>query len=257
MLKTKFEQRPPSHQNAIDIFSEHWASKIEFVYPGLHSGPHPMFTEEDPRPRMAAANLGFVTNSLHGMRVLELGPLEGAHTYQLARLGAESILSIEANAEAYLKCLVTKEILHISRCQFLLGDCVEFLRTTAQSFDLIFCSGILYHMDDPYELIKSMSRCSDRIFVWTHYYDANAAACADRTAESVHRDGIDLIYYRQDYGDPGYGKFWGGTKKFSSWLGREQIASCFERFGYAFAIHDDPANHPGGPNIYATAMRSK
>ncbi len=37
------------------------------------------------------------------MNILELGPLEGAHTYQLR------ILAIEANAEAFLKCLVVKE----------------------------------------------------------------------------------------------------------------------------------------------------
>ena len=44
-----------------------------------------------------------------GKTVLELGPLEGAHTYQLHQRGA-NIVAVEASKQAYLKCLITKEI---------------------------------------------------------------------------------------------------------------------------------------------------
>lgn len=100
MLENKFERRFPTHQNAIDIFSDRWASKVEAVYPGLTSGPGPYFNE-DRRPSIAAQYLGFEPGSLQGMHILELGPLEGAHTYQLAKLRADRILAIEANAEAF------------------------------------------------------------------------------------------------------------------------------------------------------------
>ncbi len=89
-------------QNAIDIFGDRWASKIEEVCPGQTSGPGP-YLGEDPRPSIAAQYLGFEPGSLQGMNILELGPLEGARTYQLAKLGADRILAIEANAEAFLK----------------------------------------------------------------------------------------------------------------------------------------------------------
>lgn len=79
--------------------------------------------------------MGLVPGSLDAMTILELGPLEGAHTYQLARLGAKHILAIEANSEAYLKCLVVKEILQIPRCRFLLGDCLIFLQAHHDPFD--------------------------------------------------------------------------------------------------------------------------
>ena len=45
-----------------------------------------------------------------GKNVLELGPLEGGHTYMFHQAGAESIIAIEANTRAYLKCLIAKEI---------------------------------------------------------------------------------------------------------------------------------------------------
>jgi 2-polyprenyl-3-methyl-5-hydroxy-6-metoxy-1,4-benzoquinol methylase len=157
MLENKFERRFPTHQNAIDIFRDHWASKIEEVCPGLTSGPGPYFSA-DRRPSIAAQYLGFEPGSLQGMNVLELGPLEGAHTYQLAKLGADRIIAIEANAEAFLKCLIVKEILQTPRCRFLLGDCLKFLQESHDQFDMIFCSGILYHMENPFELIKAISQ---------------------------------------------------------------------------------------------------
>jgi hypothetical protein len=79
MLENKFEQRYPTHQNAIEIFGDRWASKIEEVYPGLTSGPGPYFNE-DRRPSIAARYLGFEPGSLQGMNILELGPLGQARS---------------------------------------------------------------------------------------------------------------------------------------------------------------------------------
>ena len=167
LLDRKLERRMLSHQNAVDIFRGHWASKIEEVCPGLSSGIGPYFNE-DRRPLIAAQHLGFTPGSLHGMSLLDLGPLEGAHTYQLARFGVDRILAIEANAEAFLKCLIVKEILETPRCRFLLG--LKFLQESPDQFDMIFCSGILYPMENPFELVKAISRHTGRVFLWTHYY---------------------------------------------------------------------------------------
>jgi Protein of unknown function (DUF1698) len=83
------------------------------------------------------------------MTVLELGPLEGAHTYRLQQLGAGRILAIESNVEAYLKCLIVKEALGMKRAEFMLGDFTLYLQECTERFDLVFCCGVLYHMQDP------------------------------------------------------------------------------------------------------------
>lgn len=159
----KFELRVPSHQNAVDIFKDKWASNFAGVCPGLHAGQNPLFAL-DRRPSEAARLLG-VGGRFDGMRVLELGPLEGAHTYQLEKLGATSILAIELNTEAFLKCLITKEITGLSSARFMHGDFTEFLKCTDENFDLVFCCGVLYHMEDPIALIEAISRVSDKCFV--------------------------------------------------------------------------------------------
>ena len=53
--------------------------------------------------------------------MLELGPLEGAHTYMLDRAGASEVVAIEGNTRAFLKCLITKELLSMPSARFLVG----------------------------------------------------------------------------------------------------------------------------------------
>jgi hypothetical protein len=254
MLENKFEGRFPSHQNAIDIFRNHWASNIEEVYPGVTSGSGPFFSA-DRRPSIAAQYLGFEPGSLQGMNILELGPLEGAHTYQLAKLGADRILAIEANAEAFLKCLIVKEILQTPRCRLLFGDCLKFLQESRAQFDMIFCSGILYHMENPFELIKAISRHTGRVFLWTHYYDPDIPLEPAPSPKTMVCDGLELTFYEQAYGDPDYGKFWGGNTSTASWLSRNSIEQCFRHFGYELTVHEDNRATQVGPHIIATALR--
>jgi hypothetical protein len=130
MITPKLELRYPSHQNAVELFGDRWLVRIEELYPGLKSGPD-NYLRADTRPVIAAQHLGFTPGSFHGMNVLELGPLEGMHSYQIAKLGAESLVSIEANTVAYLRCLVMKEILKF-RCSYLLGDALKYLEQNSQ-----------------------------------------------------------------------------------------------------------------------------
>jgi SAM-dependent methyltransferase len=155
----------PSPQNALDIFKGEWASVMPPPYHTLQAGGIPLF--QDQRAAWALEQLG----GCQGQRVLELGPLEGAHSYILQQHGAASVTAIEANTRAYLKCLIVKELLGLDRVHFVCGDFVGFLEDTDEMYDLIFSAGVLYHMRDPIGLIAKLARHTNRLYMWTHYYD--------------------------------------------------------------------------------------
>src|SRR4051812_20493353 len=92
----------PTNQNAIDLI-DGWVSQLPPEV-GVNAGHAVLF--HDPRTVWALERLG----SVAGQTVLELGPLEGGHTYMLHQGGAR-VLAIEANKRAYLKCLIVKELL--------------------------------------------------------------------------------------------------------------------------------------------------
>src|SRR6058998_2055014 len=87
----------PSEQNALDIFKGEWSSSLP-PEKGLQTGGVAALFQ-DGRVKWAVEQFGGV----EGQTILELGPLEGAHTYMLEKMGAASVTAIEANTRAYLK----------------------------------------------------------------------------------------------------------------------------------------------------------
>ena len=162
LLTEVYEASPPSYQNAIDLLPG-WNAAFP---PEMKLTAGPGYMYEDPRIHWAAERSG----GLEGKRVLELGPLEGAHTYLLERLGAKRIDAIEANKLAYLRCLVAKEIFGLRRARFHLGDFVRGLEAPTR-YDLIVACGVLYHMTEPLTLLERIAGRTDLIYLWTHYFD--------------------------------------------------------------------------------------
>lgn len=221
----KFVGGMPGHQNAINIFAGRWASRIPGA--GLVSGEIDLF-EGDTRPGQAAAVLGR-EGRLDGMSVLELGPLEGGHTYALERLGAE-VTAVEGNAEAFMKCLVAKEILGM-KSRFLLGNFIPLLDARQARYDMIFASGVLYHMSDPLRLLKLVADTADRALFWTHYHDDTLPN--ERRAERVVSQGVEATYHR--VGNPSRvsdQRWWGGLDDSACWMDRDAILDACRRFGF-------------------------
>ncbi len=247
----------PSMQNALDIFKGEWTSRLPGPLAQLRAGSTPLF--EDPRIEWGVTELGGVKDKA----VLELGPLEAGHTYMLERLGASSILSIEANTRAYLKCLIIKELLVLKRARFLCGDFVEYLRRNQTKFDVCFAAGVLYHMRNPVELLALLAKASDRLFVWTHYYDRTVISenpSLDRKVSSctpANYSGFRHTLYRMDYKEAlNLMGFCGGSSSYCHWMTREDILACLRYFGFDdIRINFEEPKHVNGPCFALAAMR--
>jgi hypothetical protein len=249
----------PSNQNALDIFAGEWSCQLPVPFADLNAGKIAVF--EDPRVVWALSELG----EMKGKTALELGPLEGAHTYMLELAGFASIIAIESNTRAYMKCLIVKEILGLSRARFQCGDFVEYLRSSPPRRDVVFASGVLYHMIDPAELIDLISRVTDHVFIWTHYYDRNIILGNPNIARKfgdvipADRNGFKHELHRQEYGGEtlAWGGFCGGSQPHSHWMSRADIMACLKHFGLGtIRIAFDAPDHPNGPSFALVASRS-
>ena len=254
---SQYEMRSPSAQNAIDALPG-WAS----AFPGeagVTAGNIPLFADS----RILAALETF--GSIEGKRVLEVGPLEGMHTYLLSRHGAASIDAVEANRLCYLRCLVTKEILGIDRASFHLGDIQHWLQDVEVDYDFAVASGVLYHMPDPGEFLRLISLRASALFIWTHFYDPEAMPVSDvrhrpftGNVEVRSVAGMDLHYHERGYQlANANASFCGGMKNRHYWLRKEEIVRFLQHLGYDIVtvLDEDPA-HTGGPCFSLVAMRT-
>lgn len=249
----RYVTTPPCAQNVLDIFKGEWNSKLPGELAHLSSGPFDTFNAP-------SINWGIpVLGGVQGQSVLDLGPLEGGNSYMLCKLGAASVTAVEANTRHYLKCLAIKELYNLDRVRFLCGDCVGFLKQEPRRFDLVVANGILYHMQNPVELISLLSKTTDRVLMCTHYYDhkildGNPAYTTSRQAvfegfaHTLHRHEYRDVRFRPDFS--------GGTAPFSHWLERKDVLGALEHFGFKNVqiAHEDPV-YKYGPAFTLAASK--
>jgi hypothetical protein len=246
-------QGVPTNQNVIDLI-DGWVSRLP-AQAGVKAGVAELF--QDARTDWALERLGGVA----GQSVLELGPLEGGHTYMLHQAGAH-VLAIEANKRGYLKCLIVKELLGLDRVRLLLGDFVEWLKVDQRRFDLIWATGVLYHMSAPTELLRLIADRTDRVHIWTHYvpddFDPRAPwAGPIVSVEERSVDGRRVPHYLRSYLDTeGQPQFCGGVHTTSAWLRRSDILDQLHRRGLSkIEIGFETTAHPHGPCFALVAAR--
>jgi hypothetical protein len=242
---------PPSDQNALDLFAGEWSSQPPAARSELKAGNTPLFDD----PRMAWAHHQFIAMGLEGgfagRDVLELGPLEGGHTYLIDRYEARSVTAVEANARAYLKCLVAKELFGMPRARFLLGDCLEFLRQTDRHFGAGVACGILYHLTNPVELLELLARRCDALFLWTVFYDpefiAKNPVPGAKFSEALQMEhaGFKHTVHRFNYGPSlDWKGFCGGGDVYSYWMEKNEILAALRQFGFRdFRTEEHPNIH--------------
>jgi hypothetical protein len=240
---------PPVEQNAFDLFPTAWSSAFDGVTTsGNFRGG------DDARLKWL-----FQKVDVNDKSVLELGPLEAAHTYMLEKAGA-SVLAIESNKGAFLRCLITKNYLDLS-AKFLLGD-FEKMDLSDKSFDMVLASGVLYHMKDPVGLLNAISQASDKLFIWTHYFEPDLSKWNPSLAPSlnakkwkyeepvVERFGdMEIRLVKQNYGEAlGWSGFCGGSDVYSNWVYREDLLNLLTRLGYRrIEVSFDDVQHENGP----------
>jgi hypothetical protein len=250
----------PSPQGTLDIFQGEWSSLLPSPWQDLKAGTVQLFNDD--RISWLADQIGGFTHK----SVLELGPLEAGHTYMVEKLGATQIIAVESNTHAFLKCLIIKELLQLQQARFLYGDFIEFLRQQDESiqFQICMASGVLYHMKNPVELIGLLAKhCSEYLFLWTHYYDAdiiaNNPALTPKfpTSSQSQYGGFQHTLYRYEYQAAlNWSGFCGGSAPISAWMSRNDIMECLHYFGFEIqAINFDQTDHPNGPALALVAKR--
>jgi len=251
----------PSAQTALDIFKGSWKSALPAEY-GLTTGTREGF-HRDPRVHWVASLL---PNQFQGMEILELGPFEGYDSRLFEQLGAGKVLAIEGNNINFLKCLVLKHVLGLKTC-FLHGGFLNYIRNTERRFDLVWASGVLYHSEDPLELLEQIGRKTDRLFLWTHYYSDSLRGTKtvsrfieQNNVEQVRHGERYLLHYRT-YGNEQFKDglplhYEGGQKGFSLWMERGDIDRMLRALGFgSIKVQADGKGSNGLPFVSLFAER--
>ena len=255
--KSDYSELIPEMDAALTLFSGSWTSQL----PG-REGPGKAMLFDDPRITWMIEQLGGV----QGMNVLELGPLEAGHSWMLEQAGAR-ITSVEANHDSFLRCLVVKNMLQMN-ATFVLGDFARAL-PDGGPWDLVMASGVLYHMVEPEKLLESIAARTDRIFLWTQYFDDDASKWhagarskigtkwrPDQTINTTC-NGLPIRLVPMLYEEAlEWSGFCGGPERHANWMYRDEILALLSSFGFVHhRISFDQPDSVNGPSFAVLASR--
>lgn len=124
----------------------------------------------DAYPWFVAAKRMFQTvfpGDRSGVRVADLGCLEGGYAVELARMGFD-VTGVEVRASNIAACEYVKARVDLPNLRFVQDDAMNIARHGR--FDAVFCCGLLYHLDRPKQFLELLGAITDRLlYVQTHF----------------------------------------------------------------------------------------
>jgi SAM-dependent methyltransferase len=172
--------------------------------------------------------------------VLELGSLEGAHSFSLARR-VDRVVAVEGRSESIARARFVQGLLGVDNVTFVEADLETTPLESFGRFDAVFCVGLLYHLPRPWLLLDQLADVAPRVFLQTHY-----AEDAETTV-----DGFPGRTYRE-HGrkDP-----LSGLSPASFWLTIPALVQRLEAGGYAVDVLERDSSHRNGPIVTLAAER--
>lgn len=253
----KFVLDDPDHRNAFKLRQGTW----KFDFENLDRESILEAVRRDARPRYCAETFP----NFDQFHVLELGPSDGYNTAGLEIEGAQKITAIEANSDGFLKACLLKNALGL-KAEFLLGDFIKYLNAVKEPVDLVYASGVLYHLTDPLDFLRLCTEAGDNLFLWTFVYDEDNIKNHEyeRTcfsgSESVEFLGESFTYQKRYY-DPHFvssPKYQGGVGSFANWLSLVDVERALDLLGFQIKrMVPDSFNNIPAMNILASAKQAR
>ena len=174
---------------------------------------------------------------VRGLRVLELGPLEGFHSVVLDKLGIRSAVAVEGRRRNLEKCLHVKELYRLDRTEYVLHDIEALARGDEQPsftgpFDLVLALGVLYHLRDPAQGLRWTAGQAPTLFLGTHYVErADERWYPQRLFSECELDSGGARYFGKRFVEK-RGSSAAGLSADSVWLDEESLLRALRDAGY-------------------------
>jgi SAM-dependent methyltransferase len=178
--------------------------------------------------------------------IVELGALEGAHSFILAQHpGIQRVLAVEGREANLGKARFVQQLLQVPKVEFVQANLEDADVTAFGKFDAVFCCGLLYHLPEPWKLLEQLPQVAPALFIWTQY-------CSENEAREL-KNGLQGKTHIEGGADEPLS----GMSATATWLTLDSLRTVLARSGYTKIeiIFDDPG-HANGPAVTIGATTS-
>lgn len=197
-----------------------------------------------------------------GKSIADLGCLEGGYAAEFARLGFDT-LGVEVRQSNFENCLMVKDRLGLPNLIFVKDDVWNLDKHGP--FDVVFCSGLLYHLDRPGEFIRLLGRQAKDVVIFHTHYATEAETIGFNLSEMTENEGLPGRWYPEhdidNEAELEKRKWTSWSNKRSFWLTKAAIMQQLQAAGFDIVFEQFDWIHDGiipsmKDGYYATQQRS-
>jgi hypothetical protein len=181
----------------------------------------------------------FNNYSLH-----DLGCLDGGYSVEFAKVGFQTI-GVEIRKKNYENCLFFKKHFNLPNLNFINDDVLNV--ENYENFDITFCSGLLYHLDNPVEVLEKITKKTNKILILnTHYIDFDESSKFHekyKLSKTTINEGLRGRWYTEFYDEKTYINkepyvFSSYNNNKSFWLNKNELIELLYKMGYSLVLED-------------------
>src|SRR4051812_4524704 len=161
------------------------------------------------------------------LRIADLACLEGGYTVEFARMGFREALGIEVRDENFANCQLVKEGLSLSNLHFVKDDVWNI--AAYGNFDVIFCGGILYHLDRPKQFLELLARSTSKVVLINTHFSTSNPIEKFSLSDLDWNEGLPGRWFAEP-SDPNPWASWGNSRSF--WIQREHLIQTIRDAGF-------------------------
>jgi len=120
-------------------------------------------------------------------RVLDLGCLDGLFSIEFALQGAH-VTGVEVREANYRKAEFARAALELETLQFVRDDVRNISLEAYGSYDIVICSGILYHLPTPdvFHVVETMYAMTNRVLIIDTHISLSPSATTSHKKKTYH-----------------------------------------------------------------------
>lgn len=201
-------------------------------------------------------------------RLADLGCLEGGYAVEFARIGFQ-VVGIDVREANIAACNYVKSKTNLPNLSFVQDDVWNIARYG--KFDVIFCCGLLYHLDKPKQFLETLSSVTTKLVILQTHFSTEIAktaeppsrlpALAKKVVAKVTGNKHNLSAVSENEGLAGrwYTEFpdeesfsqraihrwasWGNRQSF--WIQREYLLQAIQEVGFDLVMEQFDSLGPG------------
>jgi SAM-dependent methyltransferase len=165
-----------------------------------------------------------------GLRIADLACLEGGYAVEFARMGFSEVVGIEVRDSNFANCMFVKERLNLPALQFVQDDVWNLEKHGP--FDVIFCGGILYHLDEPKRFLAMMGRVARKAVIVNTHFATIAPIEAHSLSDMALNEGLPGRWFAEapPRTDSANWSSWNNARSF--WIQREHLIQAIHDAGF-------------------------